>query len=184
MLIDIIALVLLVVAIFKGLSRGFIVAFFSLVAFIVGLAAAIKLSAVAATYIGRSVNISERWLPVLAFVVVFLIVVFLVRLGARAIEGVVRMAMLGWLNRLGGVLFYALLYLFIYSLILFYATRINVIKPETAQASATYSYIAPLGPKVIEGLSAVVPLFENMFQELELFFDGVSKKTASVPVAP
>jgi membrane protein required for colicin V production len=178
MLIDIIVLILLVLAAVKGFRNGFILALFSFVAFLIGLAAAIKLSAVAAAYIGSSVNVSQRWLPVIAFVVVFLIVVLLVRLGAKLLEGVITMAMLGWLNRLGGVIFYALLYILIFSLILFYADETGFIKPETVQASSTFIYIRPLGPVVMDGLGAVIPLFKDMFTELEAFFEGVSQKAA------
>ena len=121
MLIDVIALVLLLVAIFKGMRKGLVVALFSFLGFIIGLAAALKLSAAAAEYIGSNTNISQRWLPVLAFIVVFIIVVFLVRLGAKLVERVVRVAMLGWLNKLGGVVFYILIYFFIFSILLFYA---------------------------------------------------------------
>lgn len=175
MLIDVIACALLIIAIFKGISKGFIVAVFSFLGFIIGLAAAIKLSAVAATYIGNSVNVSARWLPVLAFAVVFFIVVLLVRLGAKAIESVVQLAMLGWLNRLGGIVFYLLLYIFIFSIVLFYATEIKFIKPDTAAASVTYGYIEPWGPKTMEALGKVVPFFKDMFVQLEGFFEGVSQ---------
>ncbi|MES2882370.1 MAG: CvpA family protein, partial [Bacteroidota bacterium] len=75
MLLDIIAIGLLIFAIYKGLRKGLIVALFSFIAFIVGLAAALKLSAVAAGYIGQAVSISDRWLPVIAFFLVFFIVV-------------------------------------------------------------------------------------------------------------
>jgi len=177
MLIDVVFLILLLLAAFKGVRNGLIVALFSLIGFIVGIAIAVKFSAVAAAYIGQAVNISQRWLPLLAFVVVFVLVVVLVRLGARALQGVVEVAMLGWLNRLGGVLFYALLYIFVFSIVLFYFTQTHFIKPETAQASATYPFIEPLGPKVIDGLSAVVPLFKNMFAQLEAYFSGVFTKT-------
>jgi membrane protein required for colicin V production len=178
MLIDILVFMLLLLALFKGMRKGFIVAVFSFIASIIGLAAALKLSAIAASYIGSTVNISQRWLPVLAFMAVFFIVVLLVRLGAKALEGVVRFAMLGWLNKIGGFIFYALLYIFIFSIILFYATRVGIIKQETIKASQTYGYIQPLGPKVIAGLGAVIPLFQNMFGELEHFFDNVSKNAA------
>jgi membrane protein required for colicin V production len=184
MLIDVVFLILVVLAAIKGMRNGLIVALFSLIGFIVGMAAAVKLSTVAAGYIGSAVNISDRWLPLVAFIVVFVLVVFLVRLGARALEGVVQVAMLGWLNRLGGVLFYVLLYVFIFSIVLFYLSQINIIKPEAAQESVTYGFIQPMGPKVIEGLSAVVPLFKNMFAELEAFFSGVlEKKSATLPVS-
>jgi membrane protein required for colicin V production len=158
------------------MRKGFIVAIFSLIASIVGLAAAVKLSTVAATFISSSVTISQRWLPVVAFMLVFILVVFLVRLGARALEGAVQLAMLGWLNKLGGFIFYALLYIFIFSLILFYGSETGFIKQDAINASNTYGYIQPLGPKVIGWLSAVIPIFKNMFTELEVFFENVSKK--------
>lgn len=176
MLVDIIVCILLLLAVFKGLRNGLILALFTFLGFIIGLAAAVKLSAVAADYLGQAVNISQRWLPVVAFVAVFLLVVVLVRLGAKALEGVVQMAMMGWLNRLGGVVLYMLVYIFIFSILLFYADRTGLIGSGTAAASVTYPYIRPLGPFVVDGLGAVVPFFKNMFVELEGFFENVARQ--------
>ena len=67
MLIDLLLLILAVFAIIKGFSRGLIVGIFSLLAIIIGLAAAMKLSLVVAGWLGESVNVSERWLPVISF---------------------------------------------------------------------------------------------------------------------
>src|SRR6478609_5589053 len=98
MIIDLIFAIIVVVAIFKGYQRGLIVGIFSFIAIIVGLAAAIKLSVVIAGRIGKTVNVSEEWLPVIAFIVVFVIVVLVVRLGAKFIQRTVEMSMLGGLN--------------------------------------------------------------------------------------
>lgn len=176
MFLDIIVLVLLVLALWKGIRNGFILGIFSFLAFIIGLAAALKLSAVAADYIGQNVSVSERWLPILAFAAVFLVVVLLVRLGAKALESVVELATLGWLNRLGGVVLFALIYLVIFSILLFYADRIGLIHAETREASVSFPFLQPLGPRLIEGLGVVVPLFRDMFAELSAFFDGVGQK--------
>lgn len=179
MLIDIITVILLVIALFKGLSKGLIVAVFSFLAYLVGLAAAIKLSALMADYIGTNVAVSQRWLPFVTFFVVFGVVVLLVRLGAKAIEGVARMMMLGWLNRLGGAFFYVLIYFFIFSIILFYATQLHLLKEETIEASVTYGWIEPLAPKAIGTLGYIIPFFRNMFDELLHFFEEVgSRKSA------
>lgn len=178
MFIDFIAIGLLIVAIFKGFRNGLVVAIFSFLAFIIGLAAALKLSAVVADYLGGNTNISQRWLPVLAFAIVFFLVVFLVRLGAKVIEGGLKMAMLGWLNRLGGIIFYVLLYFFIFSIVLFYAVQLKIIKPETSQVSVTFPIIYPLAPSVIEALGSILPFFKNMFAELENFFGSLSKKAS------
>jgi membrane protein required for colicin V production len=176
MFIDVVAVVLLAFATFKGLRKGFIIAIFSLVAIIIGLTAAMKLSAVVAEKISGSVDVSERWLPVLAFAVVFIGVMLLVRIGAKLIEGVVRTIMLGWLNRLGGILLYVLLYLFIYSIILFYANQLHLIKAHTINSSITFNYIEPLAPKIMNAIGAVIPIFKNMFSELSRFFTNVSSK--------
>lgn len=178
MIIDIIAFVLLIFALFKGWRNGFVVAVFSLFAFIIGLAAALKLSAVVAGYLGTNTSISQRWLPVLAFAIVFFIVVLLVRLGAKAIEGALRLAMLGWLNKLAGIVLYVMLYLFIFSIFLFYAQKLNLIKPGTIHSSLTYAYIQPLAPRIINLLAAIFPFFKNMFAQLERFFDHISSKAS------
>lgn len=174
MFIDFIAIALIVIAIVKGLRKGLVVAIFSLLAFFIGLAAALKLSAIAAEYLGANTTISQRWLPILAFTIVFFIVVFLVRLGAKAIEGILGMAMLGWLNKLGGVLFYFILYFFIYSIVLFYATQLKIIKQETIQTSNTYPFIYPAAQVLMDTLGSVIPVFRNMFGQLEDFFGRFS----------
>jgi membrane protein required for colicin V production len=175
MVLDLIFAVIIVLAIFKGYQRGLIVGLFSLVAVIIGLAAAMKLSTVAAGYIGKAVKISQEWLPVISFAIVFILVVLLIRLGANAIERTVEVVMLGWLNKLGGILLYAIIYTIVFSVLLFYAEQIKLIKPETIQQSAVYSFIQPWGPKAINGVGAVIPVFKDMFGELEHFFDGIAK---------
>jgi membrane protein required for colicin V production len=178
MLIDTVALVLLIISVFKGFTKGFIVALFSFLAFIIGLAAALKLSTLAASYIGNAVNISQRWLPVLAFLVVFLIVALAIRLGAKMLEGVVKLAMLGWLNRLGGIILYILIYFFIFSILLFYAQQLHLLKPETIEASVSYPWIQPIAPKIMSIMGAVIPFFKDMFDQLLQFFQNVSGKKA------
>jgi len=176
MILDIIVAVILILAIIKGYRQGLIVALFSFMAFFIGLAAALKLSVVVADYLGKSVKVSDKWLPIISFAVVFLIVVSLVRLGARFIQKTVELAMLGWLNRLGGILLYTGLYILIFSVLIFYADQLGFIKPETKSESVTYSYIQPWGPKLMDGLGKIIPVFKGMFQDLEDFFDGVSKQ--------
>jgi membrane protein required for colicin V production len=175
MLLDLIFAVIILLAILRGYQRGLIVGVFSFIAVIIGLAAAIKLSTVAADKIGKAVKISEQWLPIISFAVVFIIVVLLIRLGAKAIEGAVETVMLGWVNKLGGIIFYAAIYTIVFSVLLFYAEQMKLIQPETIQKSVTYSFVQPWGPKVINALGSIIPLFRDMFDELKSFFEGLSK---------
>lgn len=176
MLIDLIFLIIMVMAIFKGISKGFIVAVFSLLAFIIGLAAALKLSAVVAVHLHEKMNVSGYWLPFLSFLIVFVAVVLLIRWGAALVKKAAGIVFLGWIDALAGIVLYAIMYLMVYSVILFFATRIHLISAETQAASHTYYFIEPFGPKVMSGLGKVIPFFSHMFSDLSRFFEGVSKK--------
>jgi membrane protein required for colicin V production len=171
MIIDIIVLIALSLAVIKGLRSGLIVAVFSIIAFVIGLVAALKLSTVVAAWLAQSTQINTQWLPFIAFAGVFFLTVFAIRAIAKLIEKAVDLAWMGWVNKLGGVLGYAALYLLILSVLFFYAAQMKLFTPETIAASRTYAYIQPLGPTVIDTIGTVLPIFSNMFSQLEDFFE-------------
>lgn len=176
MVIDVIFLILMVLAIFRGISRGFIIAVFSLLAFIIGLAAALKLSATVAKHLHEKANLSGYWLPFLSFLIVFVCVVLIIRWGASLAKKAVSIAFLGWIDTLAGILLYAVMYLMVFSVILFFATRIHLITPAAQAASKTYAFIEPFGPKVMSLLGRALPFFSHMFSDLSRFFEDVSKR--------
>jgi membrane protein required for colicin V production len=176
MVIDIILMVLLALAIFKGISRGLVVALFSFLSIIIGLAAAVKLSAVVANWLQKNTSLSNQWLPFLSFLIVIICVALLVRWAAGLVQKSMEYVMMGWVNRLGGVVFYVLLYVAVYSILLFYATQMSILKPAVIQASKTYPIIEPLGPKAINAIGALLPVFKNLFSDLENFFGSIGSK--------
>lgn len=176
MIIDLLFAILLILAVVRGYRRGLIAGIFSFIAIIVGLAAAIKLSVVVASHIGKAVKVSDEWLPIISFIAVFLIVVLLVRWGANAIQRTAELAMLGWVNRLGGIILYLAIYIAVFSVLLFYTEQMQLIKKETINKSFSYSYVRPWGPEAINAFGTIIPFFKNMFTELEKFFDAISHK--------
>lgn len=176
MLIDIVFTVLMLIAIVKGYRKGAIIAVFSLIAIIAGLAAAIKLSVVTAAWLKDSLHIGAKWLPVIAFAAVFIGVVLLVRLGAGLLEKTAELALLGWANKLAGILLYIALYTIMLSVLLFYAEKVNLIAADTISSSKAYGFIQPWGPKAMNAIGTLIPVFKDMFIQLEDFFAGVSDR--------
>jgi len=176
MIIDVIFALLIVFACIKGYQKGLIVGLFSIIAFIVGIAAALKLSAAVAQKLATNTSASAKWLPLISFILVFLIVVIVIHLVAKLLQKSVELIMLGWANRVGGIILYALLYCILFSVFLFYAVQLHLIKDETIQASRSYSLIKPLGPGVIDRLGIIIPFFKDMFSQLQHFFGAVSNK--------
>ena len=177
MIIDITFLLFMILAIYKGLSKGLVVGIFSLLAFIIGLAAALKLSAVVASYLGKNVVSATKWLPVISFLLVFIVVILLVGLGARLIKKTIDLAMLGWLDSLGGMVLYIIIYTIIFSVLLFFAEKIFLLKPDVIESSVVYKYVSPWGPKVINNLGKMIPVFKDTFSQLEGFFASLAHKS-------
>lgn len=176
--IDIITLIILALAIWKGFSRGLIVAIFSFLALLIGLAAALKFSVVVSEWLGDNTHIGNTWLPFLSFIIVMVGVILLVRWIANMIEAAVEIAFLGWLNKLGGVVLYVLLYMLVWSIVLFYLTKMGILKTETIAASQTYNIIEPWGPTAIDAFARIIPFFKDMFADLEKFFGNLTQHTS------
>lgn len=178
MFIDFIFCILLLLAVFKGYSKGLIVAVFSLLAFFIGLVAAIKFSAAVAVWLQDETGTRTAWMPFIAFILVMAVVMLLIRFGANMIERGVEFVMFGWLNKLGGIFFYSILYITFFSIVLFYAEHLGLLTKETISTSKTYSLVAPWAPTAIDAIGAVIPFFKGLFEQLDSFFDNASHQAA------
>ncbi len=176
MTLDVLYLILIVFAIIKGISRGLVVGVFSILAFIIGLAAALKLSAIVAQRLQESAGAHGPWLPVVSFFLVFIVVAVAVSWLAKLVDKAFDIALLGWVNMLGGIVLYVVIYTILFSVMLFYVENTGMVKPETLAESTTYPYIQPWGPKLMDNIGSIIPVFKSMFAQLENFFEGVAKK--------
>lgn len=175
MTIDLISAILLVLAIFKGYRQGVIVAAFSFVALIMGVAAAMKLSVAVAHYLAAR-DFNSKWLSFLSFLLVLIAVIVIVKLVARLIQKLAEAVLMGWLNRICGILLFVFLYFTVYSVILFYAQKMGLTGPDTLEKSVTYPYIKRLGPWVIDHLGQIIPWFKDMFSALSDFFGQMATR--------
>lgn len=169
MFIDAAYMIIIAIAFFKGLRKGFIVAVFSVLGFVIGIAAALKLSVVVASKLAVHTG-AAKWLPAVSFLLVFIAFAFLVNFVGKIIQKTFETVMLGWINRLAGVALFILLYSIIFSVFLFYAVQLHFISAATATSSVVFPYLQPLAPKIINSLGTILPWFKNMFHQLEVFF--------------
>ena len=176
MIIDIAFLLFIIMAIFKGLSKGLVLGIFSLLAFIIGLAAALKLSAVVAGYLHKDGSDMNKWLPLFAFLLVFVLFIVLVSVVGKLIRKALQLAMLGWLDSLMGMILYLVLYTIIFSILLFYAEKLVLVSSDEISSSKAYPYVSTWGPRLINNIGRIIPAFKNLFGELEAFFSSIAAK--------
>lgn len=175
MVLDIIAITLIIIFFIRGYMRGFIVAAFSVLAVVLGIICALKLSERLATYLFEHGYVTNGWAQVVSYIVLFVVVLWAVRLIAKAIESAMKAVMLGWVNKGLGGLLYAFIAALAWSTLLWLGTEVKYITPEQIAASHTYEYIEPLAPWVAEKTGALWPMAKNVFSDLELFFDNVNE---------
>ncbi len=104
-LIDIVILLLCVPAVFRGLSKGFIAQAASLVALVLGAWMSFHFSSAVVEWLGSAIDLSPTLLQVIAFTLILVAVFLGLTVLGKMLEGIVKIVMLGWLNKLLGVVF-------------------------------------------------------------------------------
>jgi membrane protein required for colicin V production len=172
MFIDIVVLLAVVMALFKGYSKGFIMALVNTLSLIIGLAAAVKFSSVISPIVAEKTG-SGQYTPIVSFALVYLAVIIVIRLLGKAIEKTLETVKIGFVNRMGGVVLYLLLYVSVVSILVFYLEKMGIFTPDLVEQSVTYAYIAAFGPTILDGIGYLIPFFRDMFDQLNDFFDEV-----------
>lgn len=164
-MLDFISILLLVFAIFKGYSKGLVMAVICFAANIIGLLVAVKLSAQVSAYMSSG-NEHAHYSPLIVFALVMIASIIAVRFLGNILEKILQVTMLGWANRTAGIVLYALLYFMIYSILLFYLQKLGFVSDTTKANSKTYDLVAPWGPTAIDFIGKIIPAFRNLLQTI------------------
>jgi membrane protein required for colicin V production len=173
MIIDILAGLAIVMALIKGYSKGLIMALFNTLSLLIGLALAVKFSFLAAPFLHQHLGLTAGQAPIIAFILVFIGAILLIRLLGKTIQKTLETVKLGFVNRAGGMLLYLLVYLAITSVFIFYLEKIDILHPETTGESFTYPWLAPWGPGILDWIGNWIPLFKDMFEKINEWMDSL-----------
>ncbi len=138
--------------------------------------ASLKFSSSVASMLEHNGYTNAKWVPFVSFVAVFILAVLLVNWCGKLIEKTIEMAMLGWLNRIGGIIIYILLYTLIFSVFIYYAEKFHLLTNKNTEGSFVYPYIRPLAPHITDTIGKLIPFLKNIFTELDSFFGDVTSK--------
>ncbi len=177
MYIDIIFIFLVSLACYKGIKKGFIQSIFSFATFFIGFFVATKFAATVAVYLSQHQWLNHKWIPFLSFILVLALVFVLMNLLGKILEKSAELIMLGWFNKLTGVLMYLLMYGLFYSMILYYLNQLNVLSDKQINASFFYNKLAPIAPMVLNHVGKLIPVFKNMGIQMEEYFKQGSNKS-------
>jgi len=182
-LIDIIGIIIILLFFIRGYFKGFIMALFSVLAILLGLLCALKLSEAFSSWLLSHKYISSGWVQVISYVVLFIVVVLLVRLLGKLIQTAVEGIMLGIVNKLIGGLLYAFLGAVFWSSLLWIGNRMHILTPESIAQSKTYPFLSRIAPWFFEQAGKLLPFARDTFSHLGHFFDSFNQKSPADVVA-
>lgn len=141
-ILDIILLICFIPALVQGIRKGFIAQAISIISIIVGIWASARFADVVAAWVAQYITASEQVMKVMAFALILIVVFFLLGLLGKALEGIFNFVLLGWLNKLLGVVFALLKTALIVGLVIMAFSSLNdtfhLVKEEVLNESVLY----------------------------------------------
>jgi membrane protein required for colicin V production len=161
-LLDITILVIIAASAIWGIFKGFVRQIVGIAALLLGLWCAFKFTSPLSAQVKElfSLEIAQNIMHIIIFAAIFLLVMILSHFIGKGIEGIIRLGMLGWFNRLLGFLFGAIKATIILSVIAYvvnYANNLLHIIPQSVFAdSKGYTFL-------IHFQQNIFPFLENIF---------------------
>ena len=104
-ILDVILLICFIPALIQGLKKGFISQVISIVSLIAGVWMSFEFSTAVSAWLAQYVEASEKLLKIASFAIIMIGVFIILGIVGKSLEGILKFVMLGWLNRLLGVVF-------------------------------------------------------------------------------
>jgi len=177
--IDLVFLILLLWAAYKGFTKGFIIQLATLAALLLGIVGAIKFSDITSGYIVKHFEISQQYLQILSFAITFIIIVILVHFLARLINKLLDAIALGIVNRILGIIFSVLKTAFIISIVLVLVNKADkaykFIPDQTKNNSLLYNPLSNFAPMIFPYLN-----FNKWKQQIEEIDNNTDNETVNI----
>ncbi|MDR1021930.1 MAG: CvpA family protein [Prevotellaceae bacterium] len=171
---DIAFALLFCVAVYFGIKNGFIMQVTALLSLILGVYIAFKFSGMLAGWI-TGLGVGSQAIAIISFTLIFIGVIILARLAAHVAQKIVSIAMLGWLNRLLGVVFSLAKMALIVSVVLFIINSIDrefgFMPRGQISKSKLYMPLSRLAPSLLPYLD-----FDNLKTSLQDMDKRLDKK--------
>lgn len=166
--IDILIIVPLIYAGYKGFKHGLIIEVFTLLALFIGLYAGIHFSDFIAGFLKKSFSWDSEYLPIISFTLVFLGVGAMVYFAGKTIEQMIRVVNLTPMNKFFGVFFAVLKMTYIVSVILViaesYDEKGDFFPDEKKESSMLYHPVKAVSTITIPGMDESTIFLKNAFK--------------------
>ena len=152
-IIDIILLICFIPALIGGVRKGLINQVISIISFVLGVWMSFEFAAFVGEWLSEYIEASREVLTIIAFALIIIAISIILSLAGKLIEGIFKVAHIGWMNRVLGGLFSLLKSALIIGLILMafdsFNSTFQKVPEETIAESILYEPIKNLAEHVV-----------------------------------
>ena len=174
MIIDIIFAVAAAWGFYIGFSRGIVKTIFTVLSIVFGLVMAFRFSP-QVTSLLETLFTKNPLMFIAGFLVTFVGTMMLIRLFARFLEGALQTANINFVNQTIGGLFMAAIFTLLYSGLLWFGDKSQLISEQGKRESATYVYLEKFPETVWRWGGKAKPIFVDFWQHSIQFMDELEK---------
>ena len=163
--IDIIIVCCSLPVLYFGIKNGLVKQLVAFAVIYFGIQLSLRFATPVAQWGMEHVKMSEFWAKAVSFILIFFVVALLLNLLGKIVEKIIKISMLGWLNKLLGVVMTFCLFALLISVLVYFVDSANnlldFIPKEKLEESRFY-------PALLDLSQRVFPHFKELFQQGEI----------------
>jgi membrane protein required for colicin V production len=148
MWLDLLTGTVLVIAILQGYKNGLIRAVVSFMSLFIGLVLAFQFAGFVARQLKEHTKIASHFLPFISFLIVLIAVLFALRWVSAFLQQGAQWLMLGWLNKLLGIVLYGFIYF-------------TILSAAKMKQTYSYTYLNRWWPSLIGKMGGWLPFIKQ-----------------------
>ena len=160
--VDIVIVCCFLPVLYFGIKNGLVKQLVALAVLYFGISLSLRFSTSVGNWVVEHIQISEFWSKAISFILIFFAVALVLSLFGRLIEKILQISMLGWLNRLLGIIATFCLFALVLSVIVYLVDSANntlgFIPKEKLEESRLYPVLLNLSQQIF-------PHFKELFQQ-------------------
>ena len=150
-----------------GFKKGFILEIITLLALILAVIGGFHFLHWGMSVLTENFQLSGKFLPFLAFLLIFVGIVFIVNAIGQVVKKVIHMAFLGGIDRIAGALLGAIKFVFFFSVAIWVFQIFGVELPQHLQDdSLFYTYVVSVAPATVELFGFIIPATSDLMNDI------------------
>ena len=159
--VDIVIICCFLPVLYFGIKNGLIKQLVALAVIYFGIRLSLKFASPVSEWVLQHLQIPEFWAKAVSFILIFFVVALVLSLLGRIIDKIIKISLLGWLNKLLGIVMTFCLFALVLSVVAYFVDSANnlleFIPKEKLEESRFY-------PMLLNLAQEVFPRFKELFQ--------------------